>query len=85
MVTNKKIALVTAILELSIEITNKSDIDIFCDFASHVNSFTVRIVLKGWNNESYETDFRKTMYLDWNCEAELQEVLDYIKEVKEKI
>ena len=85
MVTDKKIALVTAILELSIEITNKSDIDIFCDFASHVNSFTVRIVLKGWNSESYETDFTKTMYLDWNCEAELQEVLDYIKEVKEKI
>lgn len=85
MINNKKIALVLAILELSIEITNKSDVDIFCDFASHVNSFTVRITLNGWNSEEYETDLYKTMYLDWNCEAELQEVLDYIKVVKEKI
>ena len=85
MITNKKIALVLAILELSIEITNKSDVDIFCDFASHVNSFTVRITLNGWNSESYETDYYKTMHLDWNCEEELQKTLDYIKMIKENI
>lgn len=85
MINNKKIALVLAILELSIEITNKSDVDIFCDFASHVNSFTVKVVLNGWNNESYETDLYKTMYLNWDCEAELQKTLDYIKMIKEKI
>ena len=85
MITNKKIALALAILELSIEITNKSDVDIFCDFSSHVNSFTVRIALNGWNSESYETDYYKTMYLDWNCEEELQKTLDYIKMIKENI
>ena len=85
MINNKKIALVSAILELSIEITNKSDIDIFCDFASHVNSFTVKVVLNGWNNGDYETDLYKTIYLNWECEAELQEVLNYIKMIKEKI
>lgn len=83
---NKKIALVTAITELTLEITSISDIDIFLDFASHVKYFSIKIVLNGWNhNGDYETDLYKTLYLDWDCEKELQEILDYLKLIKEEI
>ena len=84
--TNKKIALVTAITELTLEITSISDIDIFLDFASHVKYFSVKIVLNGWNhNGDYETDLYKAIYLDWDCEDELQEILDYLKLIKEEL
>lgn len=83
---NKKIALIRDILELSIEITSISDIDIFCDFSSHVKSFTVKIILNGWDNEGYETDLYKHIYLEWgNSESELQKVLDYLRLIKEEI
>jgi hypothetical protein len=84
--TNKKIALVTAITELTLNITNISDIDIFLDYASHVKYFSIKIVLNGWNhNGDYETDLYKAIYLDWDCEKELQEILDYVKLIKEEI
>lgn len=78
MINNKKIALVRSILELSIEITNKSDIDIFCNFSSHVKSFSIKILLNGWNNEEYEIDFDKTVYLDWDCEKDLNDIIKYL-------
>ena len=84
--TNKKIALVTAITELTLEITSISDIDIFLDFASHVKYFSIKIVLNGWkHNGEYETDLYKAIYLDWDCEDELQEILDYLKLIKEEL
>jgi hypothetical protein len=84
--TNKKIALVTAITELTLEITSISHIDIFLDIASHVKYFSIKVVLNGWNhNGDYETDLYKTLYLDWDCEKELQEILDYLKLIKEEI
>lgn len=86
MINNKKIALVTAITGLALEITSNSDIDIFLDFASHVKYFSIKVVLNGWNhNGEYETDLYKTLYLDWECEKELQEILDYLKLIKEEI
>lgn len=86
MINNKKIALVTAITELSLEITSISDIDIFLDFSSHVKYFSVKIVLNGWlNNGEYETDLYKTLYLDWDCEKELQGILDYLRLIKEEL
>lgn len=84
--TNKKIALVTAITELTLEITSISDIDIFLDFSSHVKYFSIKVVLNGWHhNGEYETDLYKTFYLDWDCENELQEILNYLKLIKEEI
>ena len=84
--TNKKIALVSAITELTLNITNNSDIDIFLDFASHVKYFSIKIVLNGWNhNGDYETDLYKTLYLDWDCEEELEEILNYLKLIKEEM
>ena len=86
MINNKKIELVTSIQALALEITNKSDIDIFLDFASHVKYFSVKVVLNGWNhNGDYETDLYKTLYLDWDCEDELQEILNYLKLIKGEI
>lgn len=86
MINNKKIALVTAITELTLNITNNSDIDIFLDFASHVKYFSIKVVLNGWqHNGEYETDLYKTLYLDWDCEKELEEILDYLRLVKEEI
>ena len=85
MINNKKIALVTAITGLTLEITSNSDIDIFIDYSSHVKYFSVKIVLNGWNNKGYETDLYKNLYLDWDCEKELQEILDYLKLIKEEL
>ena len=83
MINNKKIALVTAITGLTLEITSNSDIDIFIDFGSHVKYFSIKVVLNGWNNNGdYETDLYKTLYLDWDCEKELQEILDYLELIK---
>ena len=86
MINNKKIALVSAITELTLEITNNSDIDIFLDFASHVKYFSIKVVLNGWkNNGDYETDLYKTLYLDWDCEEELEGILNYLKLIKEEM
>jgi hypothetical protein len=85
MINNKKIELVTSIQALALEITNKSDIDIFYDYSSHVKAFIIKIILNGWNNVEYESDLYKTIYLDWDCEKDLEEVLNYLKLIKEEI
>lgn len=82
---NKKIALVTAITELSIEISTTSIIDIFVDFSSHVKGLRIKVILDGWNPEELKTDYEKTIYLDWpGSEEKLNEVLDYLKTIKEE-
>lgn len=82
---DKKIALVTAITELSIKISTTSIIDIFVDFSSHVKGLRIKVILDGWNPEELKTDYEKTIYLDWkNSETELQKVLDYLKTIKEE-
>lgn len=82
---DKKIALVNAITGLSIEISIKTPIDIFVDYYSHVKGLTVKVLKSGWNAEkNTEPDFNKTIYLDWeNAEKELQEVMDFLEELKE--
>lgn len=82
---DKKIALVTAITKLSIEISTTSIIDIFVDFSSHIKSLSVKVLLKGWDKGNYTTaDLNKTIYLDWNnAEKELQSVIDFLEELKE--
>ncbi len=82
MINNKKIELVQSIQALSLEITNKSDIDIFYDYSSHVKAFIIKVILNGWNNEAYETDLYKTVYLKWDCEKELEEILEFLKTIK---
>jgi hypothetical protein len=83
---DKKIELVSAITALAIEITSNSDIDIFCDFSSHVKSFSTKVILNGWNSTEYETDLYKIVYLNWkDSEKELQTILDYLKLVKEEL
>lgn len=82
---DKKIALVTAITELSIEISTKTTIDIFVDYHAHVNGLGIRILKNGWNAEAYNPDFNKTVYLDWkNAEEELQGLLKYLQNLKEE-
>lgn len=85
MINNKKIELVQSIQALSLEIANNSDIDIFYDFSSHVKVFIIKVILNGWNNGEYETDLYKTVYLDWNCEKELYEILEFLKTIKEEL
>ena len=80
---NKNIALVTAITELSIEISTNLPTDIFVDYSAHVNGLNVKVLKNGWNTEEYKPDFNKTVYLDWdNAEKELQGILDYLKGIK---
>lgn len=82
---DKKIALVTAITELSIEISIKTPIDIFVDYYAHVNGLSIRILKNGWNAETYNPDFNKTVYLDWeNAEEELEKLLEYLQNLKEE-
>lgn len=84
----KKIDQVTQILGLSVEITSSSSIDIFVDFSSHVKSLSIRVLLNGWGTDTTfkEYDFTRTIYIDWdNSEERLQEVLDYLKKIKEEL
>ena len=85
MIDNKKIALVTAITELSIEISTNSIIDIFVEFSSHTRGFSIRVMLEGWN-EQPKTDLNRTIYIDWpGSEEKLNEVLDYLRKIKEEL
>lgn len=82
---DKKIALVTAITKLSIEITNKTPIDIFVDYSAHVNGLGIKVLKDGWNAEKYNPDYNKTVYLDWNnAEEELEKLLEYLQNLKEE-
>lgn len=84
----KKIDQVTQILSLSVEITSSSIIDIFVDFSSHVKSLAIRVLLNGWEADPMfkEYDFTRTIYIDWdNGEEKLQEVIDYLKKIKEEL
>lgn len=82
---NKNIALVTAITELSIEISTKSIIDIFVEFSSHTKGFNVRVMLEGWNDEP-KTDLNRTIYIDWpGSEEKLKEVLEYLRKIEEEL
>lgn len=86
--TEKKIDQVTQILGLSITITSSSSIDIFVDFSSHVRSLSIRVLLQGWSTNPIfkDYDLTKTIYLDWpNSEKDLQEVIDYLKKIKEEL
>lgn len=80
---DKKIALVLAIQELSIRITNNSNADVFCDYSGHTNGLSIRICLNGWKHENPKFDFTKIIYLDCDCVKALEEVLDYLKSIKE--
>ena len=82
---NKNIALVTAITELSIEISSSTIIDIFVEYSSHTKGFNIRIMKEGWN-EQPTTDLNKTIYIDWpGSEEELNKVLDYLRKIKEEL
>lgn len=81
---DKKIDLAQTILSLSIDISTNSIIDVFVDFASHTREISVRVIYKGWNKQ-HEPDYRKTIYLNYeNSEEELQEIIDFLKLLKEE-
>ena len=77
----KKLELVGQILTQAIEISTNSIIDVFVDFASHVNSLYVRVYLDGWNFED-KPNFNDYVRLDSN---DCIEKLNYIKEYLSKI
>jgi hypothetical protein len=82
---NKNIELVQRILTQSIEISSSTIIDIFVDYSSHTKGLSVRIMLEGWN-EKPKTDLNRTIYIDWpGSEEKLNEVLDYLRKLKEEI
>jgi hypothetical protein len=85
MITTKKIALVRSILELSIEITNSSVVDVFVDYSGHVNCLTVKVYLDGWSPERLQNDYYKILYLDRDNVNELTKIIDYLKLIKEEI
>ena len=82
---NEKIDLVRSILSLSIEITNNSITDVFCSYSGHTNGLTVSVILDGWKSENPKTDYREIIYLDRVSVKKLQEIIDYLKLIKEEI
>jgi hypothetical protein len=80
--------LVTQILSLAIEISTTSIIDIFVDYSSHVKGLSIRVILNGWGNDTTYNDYdlNKMIYMDLeDSEQKLQEVLDYLKKIKEEL
>jgi hypothetical protein len=82
---DKKIDLVRSILSLAIDITNNSDVDVFCDYSGHTNGLSVRVILAGWKAENTYIDYHKIIYLDRCNEQNLEEVIKYLKLIKEEI
>lgn len=81
----KKIALVNAITELSIKISTNTSIDIFVEYSSHTTGLSIRVMKDGWNADNPVTDYKRTVYLNWdNSEEELQEVIEYLETLKEE-
>lgn len=82
---DKKIALVNAITELSIEISSLNIIDIFVEYSSHTTGLSIRVMKEGWVADNPKTDYQRTVYLTWNnSENDLQEVIDYLRKIKEE-
>jgi hypothetical protein len=82
---DKKIALVLEIQALSIRITNNSEADVFCDYSGHTNGLSVRVILAGWKAENTYIDYHKIIYLDRCNEQNLEEVIKYLRLIKEEI
>ena len=85
---DKKISLATEILSLSIEISTNSIIDIFVDYSSHTKGMSIKVIKQGWtqNTSTEDYDLSKHFYLDTKSSLnELQEVLDYLKKLKEEL
>lgn len=81
---DKKIVQVLEILALAIDITNNTEADVFVDYSGHVNSLYVKVFLKGWTPEYLKHDLYKILYLNRDVVNELQEIIDYLKEIKEE-
>lgn len=71
----KKLELVLAILAQAVEISNNTSADIFADFLSHVNGFSVRIYWTGWGIGK-KVDLSITTYLDQDCIETLENILN---------
>lgn len=80
-----KIDLVLEILSLSIDITNNSDVDVFCDYSGHTNGLSIRVILDGWKADSTHIDYHKIVYLERCNEQILEEIIKYLELIKEEI
>lgn len=82
---NKKIALVLEIQELSIRITNSSDVDVFCSYSGHTNGLSISVMLEGWKPENPTIDYNKIIYLDRVSVKTMQEIIEYLRLIEEEI
>jgi hypothetical protein len=82
---NKKIALVLEIQELSIRITNSSDVDVFCSYSGHTNGLSISVMLEGWKSEDPTTDYSKIIYLDRASVKTLQEIIEYLRIIEKEV
>lgn len=84
MSNEKTLELVRSILTQAIEISHNSIIDVFVDYASHVDSITVRVYLKGWS-ENLEKDFYRYVYLtDKDSLEQLNYIDKYLLEIRKE-
>lgn len=77
----KKLELAQQILTQAIEISSNSSIDVFVDFASHVNLITVKVFLNGWSEgvrEDYRKDIWFSVFSEDRCLTELNEITKYL-------
>lgn len=81
----KKLDLVQRILKQAIEMSSNSIIDVFVEYSSHVELFTVRVFLEGWKTENKE-DYRQEIWFRIFDEEtnlkQLEEILKYLEEVQ---
>mgnify|MGYP003418254787 CR=1 FL=1 len=81
MINEKELELVQRILKQAIEISSNSIIDVFVEFASHVNLISVKVFLEGWNSNKRE-DYRKDVWFkvfsEDKCIKELEEITRYL-------
>lgn len=81
----KKLDLVQRILKQAIEISSNNIIDVFVEYASHVELLTVRVFLKGWNNDNvadYKQEVWFRVYDEKTCLKQLEDTIKYLEEIK---
>ena len=81
----KKLDLVQRILKQAVEMSSNSIIDVFVEYSSHVELFSVRVFLEGWktnDKEDYRKDVWFRIYDEEHCIKQLREILEYLKGVQ---
>jgi peptidoglycan hydrolase CwlO-like protein len=71
------VKLILEIMDLAINISQNSIVDVFVDYSGHVNNMRIRVYEQGWSSAHITTNY--TLWLTDEPIAELQEILTYLQ------